>query len=200
MKKLQQFLNEDGAPANSAGAGNVAGVRPGEDPVVYPDAAKRYKDKTGDTFAGAKVFEVDMDTLMKVGNGKHPSHRYDRYLSDRVKKSGRAEEIRQYGRKNSRQNIALKDSATGAMVFLRRPKARISESLMLLEAISTDDLDRVIQQVSSLDSVLSVINEHYSGSKFPKLGEIQRVTHEAILRRLKSTLAEFIKLHKEASK
>jgi hypothetical protein len=204
VKTLRRFIIEDAA-ANSAGGGQVAGVKPGDDPVVYPSDQKRWRERAGDMFAGHKVFEADMDTLMKLRDHKVPPHRYDRYFSKRMKENGRAEEIRQYGRKNSRKNVVLKDAATGAMVFLRRPKARFSEDLvpraaLLQEGVSIDDLDKVIQQASALGMVLSVFNEHYSGSKFPVANEIQRATHKAILEQLGRALKEFQKMYKVSTR
>lgn len=69
-----------------------------------------------DTFAGARVFEVDMDRLMKSRMGKHPRHRYSRYVGE----DDRGEEIRQHGRDRKSGDIILKDAATSVMMYLRR--------------------------------------------------------------------------------
>ena len=68
-----------------------------------------------ETFAGAPVFTVDMDRVMKSRFGKNRYHRYDRYVgNDSV-----GEAIRQYGRKNP-GDIILKDEKTAVMSYLRR--------------------------------------------------------------------------------
>jgi hypothetical protein len=193
-----------GTPANSAGGGQVAGVKPGDDPVVYPTDQKRWRDQNDeeDSFGGHRVFEVDDDTIRLAKDWKKPQHRYDRYFSEKMRASGRAEEIRRYGRSDSKKNIMLKDGRTGAMVFMRRPfPAGLGESTELLrEAITVDDLSKVIQQANALASVLHVFTEHYTGSKFPKVGEIQAITDLSILRELAEEVREFIKLYKTASK
>jgi hypothetical protein len=200
--RLRRFIREDDAPANSAGAGRVAGIRPGDDPVVYPAAQKRWTDETGKTFAGARVFETDMETVLKHRDGKHPSHRYDRRFSEPMRASGRAEEVRAYGRKNSKKNIVLKDAATGTMVYLRRPKpGGLRESTeMLQEAVTVEDLDKVIQHASALAMEMHVFNEFYAASKFPHVNEIQSITHRTILKSLGKELREFEKLYRTASK
>lgn len=72
-----------------------------------------------DTFAGASVFTVDSGTMMGARFGKNRYHRYSRYVgSDEV-----GESIRQHGRK-TKKDIVLKDSQTGAMVYLRRKKQK----------------------------------------------------------------------------
>ena len=69
-----------------------------------------------ETFAGAPVFTVDMDKVMNSRFGKHPRHRYSKYVgADEV-----GEEIRQHGRDRKSGDIVLKDSATAVMTYLRR--------------------------------------------------------------------------------
>ena len=70
-----------------------------------------------DRFAGAKVFEVDMDRWMKSRNGKNRYHRYSKYVGEDEK----GEEIRQHGR-TTKDDIILKDQATQVMTYLRRRK------------------------------------------------------------------------------
>ena len=70
-----------------------------------------------ETFAGAPVFTVDMDRMMKSRFGKNRYHRYDRYVGD----DAIGEAIRQYGRQKS-GSIILKDSKTAVMSYLRRAK------------------------------------------------------------------------------
>lgn len=97
-----QDLMED-APANAVGAGHIAGARPGEDPPIR-------------RFAGARVFQVDLDRIYKCRMGKYPYHRYSRYVGE----DDVGEEIRQYCRSNPKEDVILQDGATGGMVFLRR--------------------------------------------------------------------------------
>jgi hypothetical protein len=94
--KAEGLLLED-APANATGA-SVAGLN------------------DGIRFAGAKVFEVEHDKMWKSRFGKKKYDRYARYVGeDEV-----GDEIRQYARANPKEDIVLKDSKTGAMMFLRR--------------------------------------------------------------------------------
>jgi hypothetical protein len=68
-----------------------------------------------ETFAGAPVFDVDMDRIMKTKNPKHPRHRYARYVgTDEM-----GEAIRQHGR-STRGDIVIRDSKTAVMTYLRR--------------------------------------------------------------------------------
>jgi len=76
-----------------------------------------------DTFAGSPVFEVDTDKWMKSRFGKNRYHRYSRYVGE----DDAGEEIRQHGRNQRKDDIILKDQATGAMTyFLRRKKKAVS--------------------------------------------------------------------------
>jgi hypothetical protein len=68
-------------------------------------------------FAGARVFEVDMDRWMKSRNGKNRYHRYSKYVGEDAK----GEEIRQHGR-STKEDIILKDEKTAVMTYLRRKK------------------------------------------------------------------------------
>jgi hypothetical protein len=68
-----------------------------------------------DKFAGASVFEVDMDKVHKSRFGKNRYHRYSRYVGeDEV-----GEAIRVHGR-STKNDIILKDSKTAVMTYLRR--------------------------------------------------------------------------------
>lgn len=75
---------------------------------------------TEETFAGHQVFEVDTDRWMKSRFGKNRYHRYSKYVGE----DETGENIRQYGRRNVKKDIILKDQTTGAMTwFLRRKKS-----------------------------------------------------------------------------
>jgi len=69
-----------------------------------------------ETFAGAEVFSVDTEAFMKSRFGKNRYHRYSRYVGE----GPEGEAVRQYGRKNVKKDIIIKDGTTGAMVYLRR--------------------------------------------------------------------------------
>jgi hypothetical protein len=102
----EEDIQED-APANSAGGGNVAGIgigAQGEPGFLI----KR--------FMNCSVFHVDPDKFHNCLKGKHPSHKYSRYVGD----DGVGEEIRSYGRKNPKENIVIQNKRTGEMVFLKR--------------------------------------------------------------------------------
>jgi hypothetical protein len=101
------------APAMAAGHGAVAGlgVGPqGEPGVMLP--RKRKIDE--DTFAGADVFDTDID-LVSIKEPKKRWERYAKYVG--VEEEG--ESIRQHARRTKR-DIFLRDSKTGTMTWLRK--------------------------------------------------------------------------------
>lgn len=98
-EKFTKFLAEE-APVNNVSGGNIAGAGP------------------NDTFMGHKVFDVDGEKVWKSRNGKHPKHRYKHYVGE----DDTGEQIREYGRKNPKKGILLRNSKSGEMVFLRRGK------------------------------------------------------------------------------
>lgn len=97
------LLREE-APTNSIGSGaGVAGLV-GEPPVPQK-------------FMNCRVFDVDAEVFHKCTNGKHPRHRYSRYVgSDEV-----GEEIREYAKANIKEGIVLRNKSDSSMMFLRRP-------------------------------------------------------------------------------
>ncbi len=69
-----------------------------------------------DTFAGAAVFEVDMQKVHDSRFGKNRYHRYSKYVGeDEV-----GEQIRKHGRNRKSGDIILKDNRTAVMTYLRR--------------------------------------------------------------------------------
>lgn len=85
-----------------------------------PDYIKRFgiKEETEpETFAGARVFEVDSDRAWKSRFGKNRYHKYKNYVGD----DEIGEEIRKHGR-STKGDIILKDSTTAVMTYLRRKK------------------------------------------------------------------------------
>jgi hypothetical protein len=126
-------LRED-APVNAVGSGNIAGAAPGEDPPV------RKK------FAGAPVFEVDHDKLWKSRFGKHPRHRYSRYVGE----DDLGSEIKDYAKKNPKSSIILKNKSTGEMVFLRR-RSPVKE-MALVSGIASE-----LRYLTGADKVVGTI-------------------------------------------
>lgn len=110
MRTLQQIL-EDGAPTTSAGGGAVAGI--GVGPQGEPGRPIKR-----DKFAGHEVFEVDSDTFHKCRFGKKKYKHWLKYVGEDTL----GHTIRDYGRKNPRRPIVIKDSRTGSMMFLRYEK------------------------------------------------------------------------------
>lgn len=100
-----KLVNED-LPVNFVGAGENIGVVNGDIPV-------RIKKK----FAGSRVFDVDEDTFEKARWGKRKYLRYDKYV-DTNTDSGK--EIHEFGLKNPKEPIIVKNKKTGVMMFLRR--------------------------------------------------------------------------------
>lgn len=116
LKKL-----EEDAPAVAAGHGAVAGlgVGPKGEPGVMLPRKKRWE-KT-DTFAGADVFDVEMEDVIAVPNPKLPHERFAKYVGNDPEQG---EALRQHARKHWKRDIVLRDGKTGVMTFLRRRKPR----------------------------------------------------------------------------
>lgn len=68
-----------------------------------------------DTFAGADVFDVDMDTIHNTRFGKNRYHRWSKYVGE--DEVGLA--IRDHA-KSTKNDIILKDQTTGTMSYLRK--------------------------------------------------------------------------------
>lgn len=81
---------------------------------------KKQINEDHDTFAGARVFEVDMERVMGSRFGKHPRHRYSKYVGE----DETGEAIRQHGRDRKSGDIILKDATTAVMTYLRRKPAK----------------------------------------------------------------------------
>jgi len=93
--------------ANSAGAGNVAGIGVGLQ--GEPGVIRRKK------FAGNEVFTIDAEKFNRCRMGKSRYHRYETYVGD----DDTGKQIREYGIKNPGKAIVVEDEKTGAMMFLR---------------------------------------------------------------------------------
>lgn len=110
VESLHDF-EESEAPATTVGA--VGGGMVGE-----PPGPKKKKKKKQEIFAGANVYEVSSEVFMKCRGEKS---RYDRYVKH-VGSDDCGQNIREYGLKNPKKGIIIKDSTYGMMMYLRRGK------------------------------------------------------------------------------
>ena len=117
LVREQITLREKYLDELDAGSGNIAsiGVGPdGEPPGITAAQKKKKREK----FAGAEVFTVDPNVFMKARFGKKKYAKYENYVgSDEI-----GQEIRAYGRANPSKPIIIKDSLTGAMLYLKYGK------------------------------------------------------------------------------
>lgn len=120
----------------------TADVPTTQEPIASPDAVRRYKkkrfnskerlDKTGpraqagtcmreeedpriERHGDFVVFRVDTDTYQKAKRGKMRFERYAKYVGAH----DLGEQIREYGRKNPKMPVILKDEKSGQLCFLR---------------------------------------------------------------------------------
>jgi hypothetical protein len=109
---IGESLKED-APVNATGV-NVVGT--GDDPTVW----KKKKKKTIKTeeFGGKKVFVVSPQKYWDSRLGKSRYSRYEKYVGN----DAIGEAIREYGLSNPKAPIILKNSKTGAMLYLKYGK------------------------------------------------------------------------------
>lgn len=107
MKTFKELLEDISNSVNG-----VAGVKPGDEPPMKSGTSTILRRK----FAGAEIFEVSSDTYYKCIYGKKKYSRYDKYVgNDEVGQS-----IREYGRKNPKASIVLKNISTGGMVYFKK--------------------------------------------------------------------------------
>ena len=106
----EEFQLTEAAPTNKTGV-NVVGT--GDDPTVWKRKKKK-KVKT-EEFGGNKVFVVSGQRFHDSRLGKARYARYEKYVgNDDV-----GEAIRLYGRTNPKLPIILKNSESGAMLYLK---------------------------------------------------------------------------------
>ena len=74
------------------------------------------EDTGDDIFAGNAIFDCDPETFQNCRLGKKKYARYSKYVGS----TDQGERIRQYGIKNPKKAIVLRDNTTGAMRYLRR--------------------------------------------------------------------------------
>ena len=117
LVKEQITLRENYLKELDAGGGNIAGIGVGPDGEP-PGITAAQKKKKREKFAGSEVFTVDPNVFMKARFGKKKYHRYENYVgNDEI-----GQEIRAYGRANPGKAIIIKDSLTGAMLYLKYGK------------------------------------------------------------------------------
>ena len=92
--------------------GHVGGGMVGEPP------GPKKKKKKREIFAGDNVFEVSSEVFAKC-KGEKP--KYARYINH-VGSDESGQDIREYGVKNPKKGIVIKDSKYGTMMYLRRRK------------------------------------------------------------------------------
>lgn len=109
--KYKKLRNED-MPVTAAGHGQVAGI--GIGPDGEPGVNANNQPKTS-IFAGKKCFEVDDNTFYACKNGKRKYAHYRTYVGE--DETGKT--IRNYGRSNPNAPIIIKNSKTGAMMYLK---------------------------------------------------------------------------------
>jgi len=107
-------VEESEAPISTVGS--VGGGMVGEPPG--PRILGKKKKRKCEVFAGSNVYEVSSDVFMKC-KGEKP--RYDRYVKH-VGSDDCGQEIREFGLKNPKKGIIIKDSKYGTMMYLRRGK------------------------------------------------------------------------------
>lgn len=67
---------------------------------------------------GMRVFDVDTNYYMKSKDGKRKYDKYSKYVGE----DANGEEIRQYAINHPKRGIILRDSRSGSMTFLRKPR------------------------------------------------------------------------------
>ena len=108
MKTYNELIEEI---ANSAGSGNVAGIGPGDHPIVR---RKRLKPKS--KFMGCPVFELSSEEYSKCLHGKGKYERYAKYFEDSDKSDG----IKHQVKKTGASSIIIQNQLTGEMSYLVR--------------------------------------------------------------------------------
>ncbi len=106
---------EGGIPANATG---TAVVGTGDDPTVWKKKKRKNAKVETEEFGGKKVFVVSPKKYWDSRMGKSRYNRYEKYVGN--DKLGEA--IRQYGKENPKSPIILKNSDTGAMLYLKYGK------------------------------------------------------------------------------
>jgi len=96
-----QYLVEDDGGIGNTDAG-IAGLD-GSGPIAP-------------TFAKATIFDVNPNTMMKAKFGKHPRHRYDKYLDEEENSNN----IISYAKGNPAEPIVFRNKQNGEMMLFRK--------------------------------------------------------------------------------
>lgn len=101
--KFTEFmLSLDEEVVNNVGGGHIAGTN------------------RDDAFMGSKVFKVKGEVVDKSRKGRKKYSRYTKYVGD----DAVGKEIKKYALKYPKKDIALQDTRTNEIVFLRRRKQK----------------------------------------------------------------------------
>lgn len=113
----REKMQQEEAPVNSAGGGNIAGL--GVGPKGEPGSPPR-KLLRRNKFAGHTVFEVKSDVYYKAKLQKRKGQHWKTYLGE----DEYCAEIREYANKKPHKAIVLQDENSGAMFFARYGKGK----------------------------------------------------------------------------
>lgn len=113
----REKMQQEEAPVNSAGGGNIAGLGVGAkgEPGSPPRKLLRRN-----KFAGHTVFEVKSDIYYKAKLQKRKGQHWSKYLGE----DDDCAEIREYANKKPHKAIVLQDENSGAMFFARYGKGK----------------------------------------------------------------------------
>ena len=122
-RKYKLKNNEETGVSGVAGIGADTTSKLGSD-QSEPGARRKKRKKwlvseNSDSFAGINVFDVNPTHFELCRMGKRKYLRYEKYVGN----DDTGESIRQYGRNNPKAPIILKNSQTGAMLYLRYGRA-----------------------------------------------------------------------------
>jgi len=142
MKRFKSFLEEEGAPTNNVGGGNIAGLgigpkgEPGvsatrkkkKTPVIAilrrkgietfePNKDVNEEVQTG-TFAGVKTFVVPSDVFFNARLEKQKGKHWSKYIGELK----HADAVRAYANKDVKKPIILQDEKTGSCFYARYGK------------------------------------------------------------------------------
>jgi len=94
---------------------NFTGGFDGISPPLFSKKKNEINEEPDDSFAGISVFDCDMETFNNCRLGKKKFARYKTYVgNDEI-----GEKIRNYSLKNPKKSVILRNSNTGAMLYLR---------------------------------------------------------------------------------
>lgn len=142
MQQINELLED--APVNNMGDGAIA---------------------TNDEIMGHKVFDVDSDVLWKSRMTKHPKHRYSKYVND----DETGQQIKEYGKKNPKKGILLRNSKTGEMVFLRRKLKPINERTTTDALSDANDDNRLNGVKNNISHLINLDSDDFHETRMRKV-------------------------------